>query len=91
MLIGNKSDLNQGRAVSEKEGRALASSLGIPFLETSAKERTNVETMFVSMAKYIFEQKNAKVLENSKELKGIQLMNGTEITDGQNELRCSYC
>ena len=38
LLVGNKSDLVSTRVVSQAEGRALANSLQIPFIETSAKD-----------------------------------------------------
>jgi Ras-related protein Rab-1A len=50
LLVGNKADLNDKRAVKTDEGAALARQYGIPFLETSAKEASNVETMFTTMA-----------------------------------------
>lgn len=42
-MVGNKSDLVDNRAVSEDEGRELAKFYGIEFLETSAKNTTNIE------------------------------------------------
>ena len=50
LLVGNKSDLEDKRAVKKEEGEALARQFGIPFLETSAKESLNVENMFITMA-----------------------------------------
>ena len=50
LLVGNKADLNDKRAVKTEEGEALARQFGIPFLETSAKESINVENMFTTMA-----------------------------------------
>jgi Ras-related protein Rab-1A len=50
LLVGNKADLNDKRAVKTDEGAALARQFGIPFLETSAKDASNVETMFTTMA-----------------------------------------
>ncbi|OHS94230.1 GTP-binding protein yptV1 [Tritrichomonas foetus] len=49
LLVGNKEDLGGKRAVSVEEGESLARSYGIPFLETSAKDATNVEKMFQKM------------------------------------------
>ncbi|CAG7838642.1 unnamed protein product [Allacma fusca] len=46
ILIGNKFDLRRVREVTPDKGKALASELGINFLETSAKEATNVEAAF---------------------------------------------
>eukprot|EP00958_Prasinococcus_capsulatus_P030227 scaffold7998_cov417-Prasinococcus_capsulatus_cf.AAC.5 len=53
LLVGNKSDLASARQVEEAEGRELAKSLGIPFIETSAKSAHGVEQAFMTMAKDI--------------------------------------
>lgn len=50
LLVGNKCDLADKRAVKTEEGEALARQYGIPFLETSAKDSMNVEDMFITMA-----------------------------------------
>ena len=42
LLVGNKSDLEANRQVKTDEGKNLADSLGIKFLETSAKDAVNV-------------------------------------------------
>ncbi|MCL4112818.1 UNVERIFIED_CONTAM: hypothetical protein GTU68_029823 [Idotea baltica] len=42
LLVGNKSDLEANRQVKAEEGKNLADSLGIKFLETSAKDAVNV-------------------------------------------------
>jgi Ras-related protein Rab-1A len=49
LLVGNKADLNDKRAVKTDEGESLARQFGIPFLETSAKDASHVEEMFVTM------------------------------------------
>ncbi len=53
MLIGNKSDLEQRRAVSTKEGELFAQENGLVFMETSAKTAANVEMVGCLMNKYI--------------------------------------
>ncbi|OAY53118.1 ras-related protein RIC1 [Manihot esculenta] len=50
LLVGNKCDLNSKRVVSSETARAFADEIGIPFLETSAKNATNVEDAFMTMA-----------------------------------------
>ncbi|KGG52457.1 Ras-related protein Rab-1A [Mitosporidium daphniae] len=50
LLVGNKSDLASKRAVVYSEAEAKSRELGIPFLETSAKNSTNVESAFLTMA-----------------------------------------
>lgn len=53
LLVGNKSDLASKRVVSTEQGKEFADSLGIDFLETSAKTSTNVEEAFLTMATQI--------------------------------------
>jgi len=53
LLVGNKSDLTVKRVVSTEQGKEFAESLGIEFLETSAKTSTNVEQAFLTMASQI--------------------------------------
>lgn len=50
LLIGNKCDIDGKRQVSFEEGKELADSLGIPFMETSAKTSENVEQTFLRIA-----------------------------------------
>jgi Ras-related protein Rab-1A len=53
LLVGNKSDLTAKRVVSTEQGKEFADSLGIEFLETSAKTSQNVEQAFLTMASQI--------------------------------------
>jgi small GTP-binding protein len=53
LLVGNKSDLTSKRAVSFDQGKEFADTLGIEFLETSAKSANNVEKAFMTMAAQI--------------------------------------
>lgn len=50
VLIGNKSDMIDRRAISTKEGQELAKKHNIKFFETSAKEGTNVIEAFDTLA-----------------------------------------
>jgi Ras-related protein Rab-1A len=50
LLVGNKCDLSDKRAVSTDDASAFAKSHNIPFLETSAKSAHQVETAFLRMA-----------------------------------------
>ncbi|XP_020592598.1 ras-related protein RIC1 [Phalaenopsis equestris] len=53
LLVGNKCDLTDERVVAYEAGKALADEVGIPFLETSAKDATNVEQAFMKMTSEI--------------------------------------
>lgn len=50
ILIGNKCDWEEKRAVSTEQGQRLADDLGIPFLEVSAKNNINIENAFFNLA-----------------------------------------
>jgi len=50
LLVGNKCDLVSKRAVPAEQAKEFADGLGIQYLETSAKNATNVENAFTTMA-----------------------------------------
>ncbi|KAL3307411.1 hypothetical protein Ciccas_014074, partial [Cichlidogyrus casuarinus] len=49
VLVGNKSDLVDKRQVSTEDAQALARSLNIPYVETSARTRANVDKIFFDL------------------------------------------
>lgn len=53
LLVGNKCDLTADRFVSTEQGQAFAQSVGIDFMETSAKTSHNVDLAFIAMAAQI--------------------------------------
>merc|ERR1712078_279521 len=53
MLVGNKSDLTSKKAVDYNTAKEFADTLSLSFLETSAKNATNVEQAFITMAEEI--------------------------------------
>ncbi|KTW30868.1 Ras-like protein [Pneumocystis carinii B80] len=53
IIVANKCDLEDERYVSHYEGRELAKSFGCRFIETSAKQRINVEEAFFSLVREI--------------------------------------
>ena len=50
LLVGNKCDLTDKKVVEYTSAKAYADQLGISFLETSAKNSTNVEQAFMTMS-----------------------------------------
>eukprot|EP00602_Paraphysomonas_sp_CaronLab_P010423 CAMPEP_0185024030 /NCGR_PEP_ID=MMETSP1103-20130426/6914_1 /TAXON_ID=36769 /ORGANISM="Paraphysomonas bandaiensis, Strain Caron Lab Isolate" /LENGTH=202 /DNA_ID=CAMNT_0027556873 /DNA_START=76 /DNA_END=684 /DNA_ORIENTATION=- len=59
LLVGNKSDKSD-KVVSSEKARAFAESLGIPFLETSAKNASNVEEAFLTMTSELIKMRETK-------------------------------
>jgi small GTP-binding protein len=76
VLIGNKCDLEEKRCVSSMEAAALARTWGIPFYETSAKNRYNIETAF-----------NAAVTEVRRELDATSTP--TQKKDKKDKAKCT--
>lgn len=50
LLVGNKCDLTNKKVVDFTTAKEYADQLQVPFLETSAKNATNVEQAFMTMA-----------------------------------------
>jgi len=59
MLVGNKSDLIGQRDVSTEEGRDFAAKNKLSFIETSAKDKSNVSEAFERLIHEIYKQVNA--------------------------------
>ncbi|KAD4982306.1 hypothetical protein R6Q59_001883 [Mikania micrantha] len=66
ILVGNKSDLNEAREVSTEEGKLLAESEGLFFMETSALDSSNVTAAFETVVKEIYNILSRKVMESQK-------------------------
>eukprot|EP01124_Arcella_intermedia_P002199 TRINITY_DN11204_c0_g1_i3.p1 TRINITY_DN11204_c0_g1~~TRINITY_DN11204_c0_g1_i3.p1 ORF type:complete len:191 (+),score=30.03 TRINITY_DN11204_c0_g1_i3:26-598(+) len=69
VLVGNKSDLEAQREVSQEEGERLAKQWGIPFFESSALTRTNVDEVFFSVVREIRKQTNWKPKKDARKQK----------------------
>jgi GTPase SAR1 family protein len=50
ILVGNKADSVEQQIVAASEGEKLARELGMEFFQTSAKNGTNVDTVFMTLA-----------------------------------------
>lgn len=61
VLVGNKCDLADQREVAAEEGTRLANRLNLPYIETSAKTRTNVDESFTKLAARILQYEKQQV------------------------------
>ncbi|KAJ2559948.1 ras GTPase [Coemansia sp. RSA 1933] len=80
LLVGNKSDLEDKRKVDVTEAKDFADSLNISFLETSAKDSTNVEKAFMTMAGQIKERMGASNVQQQQQ----QQKKPINLSQGQN-------
>ncbi|KAJ5075861.1 ras-like protein [Anaeramoeba ignava] len=53
LIVGNKIDLVKDRKVKKSTAKQLADSLDIPYLETSAKTKINVDEAFLQISRLI--------------------------------------
>jgi GTPase KRas protein len=51
IVAGNKCDLKEGRAVTSRDGLDYARKHGCGFMETSAREKVNIEETFARTIK----------------------------------------
>lgn len=61
VLVGNKSDLEEDRAVSRAKAFQLSQSWGnIPYYETSARRATNINEVFIDVCRQIIRKDLAR-------------------------------
>ena len=73
MLVGNKSDVSNRRAVSTEEGEMFARENGLLFIETSAKSAFGVDDAFVATAGAVLAKIDTGVLDVKNESSGVKL------------------
>ena len=78
IIIGNKIDLKESKAVTTEQALSKAKELGSPLMETSALDSTNVKEAFYDLLKemYLEVSKALEIVENqdlAKNKNGIQL------------------
>ncbi|CAH8861563.1 unnamed protein product [Trichobilharzia szidati] len=79
VLVGNKCDLVDDRAVSVDRGRHLAHQLGLEFFEASAKENINVRNVFERLVDIICD-KMSDNMDNNPAVAG-GATKGNRLTD----------
>ena len=88
ILVGNKTDLNSQRQVSAESGAEWAALNDMPFIETSAKNATNVTEAFTMLAELV----NKHVKDNHAEQRafvlGDSLERGLRPGEGSEKEKC---
>lgn len=59
ILVGNKADLHDNREVSQEDAAALAGSWGVPYVETSAKTKMNVDKIYYDLMGMVQQRKES--------------------------------
>jgi GTPase SAR1 family protein len=77
MVIGNKSDLNEQRQVTQNEATLYAENNHLMFMETSALNSTNVEKAFELLIHTIFDKLSSKL--TTMDDKKAEIMRGKSI------------
>ena len=83
VLVANKTDLNDKRVVTSKEGKNKADKLGFLFNEVSAKNGDNIFLLFGNLSEAILEQfeKNQNQNETNQEKKDIKYLFDLEMSN----------
>ncbi|KAL6660745.1 hypothetical protein ACP70R_001780 [Stipagrostis hirtigluma subsp. patula] len=89
LLVGNKSDLSNRRAVSYEEGERFAEEHGLVFMETSAKSAQDVEEAFTTTARAVIKKIEDGVIDPSDQLPGFQIVYNAPNASGGRAYCCS--
>jgi Ras-related protein Ral-A len=70
LLVGNKTDLELRRVVSQEQAMEQARQWGVPYVETSAKTRQNVDQVFLELMRLIRDRRDQLESKQSRSLEG---------------------
>lgn len=65
LVVGNKCDLEDRRQVSSEEAAAKALEWGVPYVETSAKTRANVDKVFFDLMREVRKKKMSETKDKN--------------------------
>ena len=89
ILVGNKIDLKDSKAVSTEQALAKAKEWDIPLMETSAKDATNVKEAFHYLLRemYCEMNKTLQIVEN----KNLENNNGVQLAVNEQKKKKGCC
>ncbi len=67
IVVGSKCDLDGDREVPTSEGKTLAEKFDVPFFETSAKTRVNVDEVFFEVSMWTEKREEGREREKREE------------------------
>lgn len=73
LLIGNKCDLTTRREVSYEQGKEFADRNKMLFMESSAKNRTNIDEIFIEITKVLLKRIDDKLIDVNDINNGIRV------------------
>jgi small GTP-binding protein len=91
MLVGNKCDMAELRAVSTEDGVNFANSQNLLFIETSAKEATNVGESFTKLLTAIVDRYYRTGFDDSAKTTMWALARGIAVACGSEDSSRSRC
>ena len=94
-LVGNKCDLENRRAISFEEGQKFADDNQLLFFETSAKDGTNIEEIFIQTASNLIDKIESGQIKLGGSDSGIKIgkypNNGDTRDDANNNKKNNCC
>ena len=88
VLIGNKTDLEDKRAVTYNQGKEFADTYGLKFIETSAKKNLNVTEAFETLGRELMAASDDKRINKQKPNKKVTVSNAQDLTPEQQKKGC---
>ncbi|KAI9163446.1 serine/threonine-protein kinase [Paramyrothecium foliicola] len=80
VIVGNKADLEENRAVPRAKGFSISQRWGAPYYEASARTRTNVDEVFVDLCRQMLPHIEAGGEDpEGKTVLGVSSYNGWEL------------
>jgi Ras-related protein Rab-1A len=79
VLIGNKTDLEDKRVISQNQGKDFADTYGLKFIETSVKKNINVKEAFETLGRELMATSGDKRITKEKPNKKISVSKAQDL------------
>jgi Ras-related protein Rab-1A len=79
VLIGNKTDLEDKRVISQNQGKDFADTYGLKFIETSVKKNINVKEAFETLGRELMAASGDKRITKEKPNKKISVSKAQDL------------